>query len=233
MEEGDSHGNQSCNTGATSQASAARTDNNWNPDCVEPDLPSVLIALDPSFSESQLQMLKIAISQLDIECTSLENCASFVEVYRLLEQKVPDQAVAIAIAVFIRIGISKLQIDNLKPFVNKVFAWEDQLIMDLVLTLGEILMNMRSDIYGSFMELVRRRFLPNFNADRLSCHAKLLEVLLSRSLISESYLRYYFEWIDRSGCSNQLERLRKFCARHNIEEPPWNQGLALKQYLYM
>ena len=199
---------------------------NWNPDLIspEPEIATVLVQLDPGFSKRQLQMFKVALLALDIECIALESCEAFVDVFRLLEQKVPDQAVSVAIKVSGRIGISERHLEPLKPFIKEEFSLDNEPIMDLVLTLGEILMNMANEIYRRFLELVCRSFLPNYNLEGLSCRAKFLGVLLSKNLITLPLVSQYFEWTDRAGCSNQLEKLRMFCARHNIQEPPCYQG---------
>ena len=182
-----------------------------------------LVQLNNALSDHQLETLQLVVQVLNVSPIDLDSCKTITDVYRLLEHRILKEVISWLIQVILRIGVPKSQLKNLEPHILEEVHVEENTMVDLILTLADILMNFTDERYSAFKELVIRTHLSNFHSSRLSSRTYLLQVLLERNLILPDKLEYFFAWLEAAGCPNQHKALRKFCERHGIVEPQWEQ----------
>ena len=98
-----------------------------------------LVNIEPGLSDHQLHSLKLACFLLDIPRQQLENADTFIDLYQLIEHKIPQQAPSLIYQMLILVGFLKPLLKGLLPFVNIKIHLEKNLVMDLTLTLSFIL----------------------------------------------------------------------------------------------
>ena len=98
-----------------------------------------LVNIEPGLSDHQLHSLKLACFLLDIPRQQLENVDTFIDLYQLIEHKIPQHAPSLIYQMLILPEFPKQLVKGLLPFVNMKIDLEKNLVMDLSLTLSFIL----------------------------------------------------------------------------------------------
>ena len=189
--------------------------------------------LNPALSERQLKRVKLVFEVLGISRLDLDSCSNVSDVYRLVEHKIPKKSVSWLIEILIRIGVPAAHLVSLKPYIDEEVCIEGDIMVDLILTLTDVLENLSEEFYCNFVELVIRTHLRTYNPDNLTCRINLLHLLLERNHILPDQLGYFFAWLEAIGCQKQHKTLRKFCERHGIVEPQWEHLVeSISELLY-
>ena len=182
-----------------------------------------LVNIEPGLSDHQLHSLKLACFLLDIPRQQLENADTFIDLYQLIEHKMPQHAPSLIYQMLILVGFPKPLLRGLLPFVNMEIQLEENQIIDLTLTISFILGEISEKSYQKFKELSRLTFLPEYHTSRISSRSHLLELLQDRNVLTPNNLIYMFAWLQAGGCSLQVEYLREFCARQSLTVPDWSE----------
>ena len=193
-----------------------------------------LVNIEPGLSEHQFHSLKLACFLLDIPRQQLENADTFIDLYQLLEQKIPQRAPSLIYQMLILVGFPKPLLRGLLPFVNMEIHLEQNQLMDLTLTLSFILGEISEKKYRKFKELARLTFLPEYHTSRILSRSHLLELLQDRNVLILNHLVYMFAWLEAAGCPLQVEYLREFCVRQSLIVPDWSklQLPELGEFIY-
>ena len=193
-----------------------------------------LVNIEPGLSEHQFHSLKLACFLLDIPRQQLENADTFIDLYQLLEQKIPQHAPSLIYQMLILVGFPKPLLRGLLPFVNMEIHLEQNQLMDLTLTLSFILGEISEKKYRKFKELARLTFLPEYHTSRILSRSHLLELLQDRNVLILNHLVYMFAWLEAAGCPLQVEYLREFCVRQSLIVPDWSelQLQELGEFIY-
>ena len=184
-----------------------------------------LVNIEPGLSDHQLHSLKLACFLLDIPRQQLENADTFIDLYQLIEYKMPQHAPSLVYQMLILVGFPKPLLRGLLPFVNMEIHLEQNQLMDLTLTLSFILEEISEKNYRKFKEYARLAFLPEYHKSRILTPSHLLELLQDKNVLTPQYLIYMFAWLEAAGCPLQIEYLREFCARQSIVVPNWSEVL--------
>ena len=181
----------------------------------------LLVNIDPGLSDHHLHSLKLVCHLLDIPH---ENANTFVDLYELIEHKMPQSAPSFVYQILLRVGFPKRSLRELRQFVTVEFHIEKNKnkILDLVLTVAFLLGKMDSKCYEQLKEIVRKTFLPEYHQTRILSPCHLLELLLDKGVISLENLNYFFAWFEAVGCVEYHDDLRQYCTRHGIPEPDWS-----------
>ena len=182
-------------------------------------LRAQLVKIDPGLSDHQLHSLKLACRLLDIP---QETAYSFIDLYELIEHKMPHCAPSLVYQMLLRVGFPKCNLQELHRFVTFEIHLEENIMLDLVLTLAFLLGEMNSECYEQVKEIARKTFLPEYHQTRILSPSHLLELLLDKGVISLENLNYLFAWFEAVGCVEYHDHLRQFCVRHGIQEPDWS-----------
>ena len=193
-----------------------------NPD-IKRALRIQLVNIEPGLSEHQLHCLKLACFLLDIPRQQLENVDTFIDLYQLIEHKIPQHAPSLIYQMLILVGFPKPLLKGLLPFVKMKIRLEKNLVMDLTLTLSFILGDISEKSYQKFKELARLTFLPEYHTSRILSRSHLLELLQDRNVNILNHLIYMFAWLEAAGCPLQVEYLREFCVRQSLTVPDWSE----------
>ena len=185
------------------------------------NLGMLLVRLNPALNEHQLKRVKLVVEVLGISLFEIDRCSNVSDVYRLMEHKMPKKSVSWLILILSRVGVPETQLNSLKPKIEEEYCVEDDIMVDLILTLTDILDNLTDEFYRNFRELVIRTHLTEFHPDNLISRTYLLHVLLERKLVFPDKLGHFFAWLEAIGCLKQHNSLREFCVRHGIVEPQW------------
>ena len=193
-----------------------------------------LVNIEPGLSDHQLHSLKLACFLLDIPRQQLENADTFIDLYQLIEHKMPQHAPSLIYQMLILVGFPKSHLQGLLPFVEMKIRLEKNLVMDLTLTLSFILGDISERSYQKFKELARLTFLPEYHTSRILSRSHLLELLQDRNTLIPDHLVYMFAWLEAAGCPLQVEYLREFCVRQSLTVPDWSelQLPELGEFLY-
>ena len=198
-----------------------------NPD-IKRALGIQLVNIEPGLSDHQLHSLKLACFLLDIPRQQLENADTFIDLYQLIEHKMPQHAPSLIYQMLILVGFPKPLLRGLLPFVNMKIQLEENRTIDLTLTLSFILGEISEMKYRKFKELARLTFLPEYHTSRILSRSHLLELLQDKNVLTPNHLIYMFAWLIETSCPLQVEYLREFCARQNLTIPDWS-GLQLPE----
>ena len=198
-----------------------------NPD-IKRALRIQLVNIEPGLSDHQLHSLKLACFLLDIPRQQLENADTFIDLYQLIEHKMPQHAPSLIYHMLILVGFPKPLLRGLLPFVNMKIHLEENQIVDLTLTLAFILGEISEMKYRKFKELARLTFLPEYHTSRILSCSHLLELLQDKNVLTPNHLIYMFAWLVEANCPLQVEYLREFCARQSLTIPDWS-GLLLPE----
>ena len=193
-----------------------------NPD-IKRALRIQLVNIEPGLSDHQLHSLKLACFLLDIPRQQLENADTFIDLYQLIEHKMPQHAPSLIYQMLILVGFPKPLLKGLLPFVNIKIHLERNQIIDLTLTISFILEEISEKNYCKFKEFARLAFLPEYHTSRILSRSHLLELLQDRNVLTPQYLIYMFAWLEAAGCPLQIEYLREFCARQSMAVPNWSE----------
>ena len=193
-----------------------------NPD-IKRALRIQLVNIEPGLSEHQLHSLKLACFLLDIPRQQLENVDSFIDLYQLIEHKIPQHAPSLIYQMLTLVGFPKPLLKGLLPFVNIKIDLEKNLVMDLTLTLSFIMGDISEKSYQKFKELARLTFLPEYHTSRILSRSHLLELLQDKNVLIPNHLIYMFASLEAAGCSLQVEYLREFCTRQSLTIPDWSE----------
>ena len=189
--------------------------------------------LNPALSEHQLKRVKLVFEVLGISRLDLDRCSKVSDVYHALEHKIPKKSISWLIQILVRIGVPAVHLVSLKPYIDEEVCIEIDIMVDLILTLTDVLENLSKEFYHNFVKLVIRTHLRTYNPDNLTCRIYLLHLLLERSHILPDKLEFFFAWLGAIGCQKQHEALRKFCERHGIVEPQWEHLVeSVSELLY-
>ena len=178
-----------------------------------------LVKIDPGLSDHQLHSLKLACRLLDIP---QETACTFIDLYELIEHKMPQCAPSLVYQLLLRVGFPKRNLQELHRFVTFDVYLEENKMLDLVLTLAFLLGEMNSECYEQIKEIARKTFLPEYHQTRILSPSHLLELLLDKDVISLENLNYLFAWFEAVGCVEYHDHLRQYCTRHGIKEPDWS-----------
>ena len=181
-------------------------------------LRAQIVKIDPGVSNHQLHSLKLACRLLDIP---QENAHSFIDLYELIEHKMTQRAPSFVYQMLLRVGFPKHSLRELHRFVTVEVHIEENIILDLVLTVAYLLGKMDIKCYEQFKEIARKTFLPEYHQTRILSPCHLLELLLDKGIISLDILNYLFAWFEAVGCEKYHDHLRQYCTRHGIPEPDW------------
>ena len=107
---------------------------------------------------------------------SLEKSDNFTDVFRQLQQKLPDQAVSMTIELLNQLGLTAFA-HALHPHLKSRFAIQDHYDTHFILTLSILLGNMSKDGYKKFMDLACLKYFPNIDPHHLSDKADLVKQL--------------------------------------------------------
>ena len=77
-----------------------------------------LVNIEPGLSDHQLHSLKLACFLLDIPRQQLENADTFIDLYQLIEHKMPQHAPSLVYQMLILVGFPKPLLQGLLPFVE-------------------------------------------------------------------------------------------------------------------
>ena len=179
----------------------------------------LLVNIDPGLSDHQLHSLKLVCRLLDIP---QENAHTFVDLYELIEHKMPQHAPSFLYQILLRVGFPQDNLRGLLRFVTVEVHIEENKVLDLVLTVAFLLGKMDSKCYEQLKEIVRKTFLPEYHQTRILSPCHLLELLLDKGIISLENLNYFFAWFEAVGCMEYHDDLRLYCTRHGIREPDWS-----------
>ena len=182
-----------------------------------------LVNIEPGLSEHQLHSLKLACFLLDIPRQQLENADTFIDLYQLIEHKIPQHAPSLIYQMLILVGFPKPLLQSLQPFVNMEIDLEQNQLMDLTLTLSFILGEISEKKYRKFKELARLTFLPEYHTSKILSRSHLLELLQDRNVLIPNQLVYMFGWLEAAGCPLQVEYLQEFCVRQSLTVPDWTE----------
>ena len=185
-------------------------------------LRAQIVEIEPGVSNHQLHSLKMACRLMDISYEYIENAHSFIDLYELIEHKMPQHAPSFVYQVLLRVGFPKRSLRELHRFVTVEVHIEENIILDLVLTVAFLLGEMDIKCYEQFKEIARKTFLPEYHQTRILSPCHLLELLLDKGVISLENLNYLFAWFEAVGCEKYHDHLRQYCTRHRIPEPDWS-----------
>ena len=188
---------------------------------------SQLVFLNNSLDDYQLSTFKLACSSLNISRQELDNAKLFTDIYQLVEQRFerPQDALSLVVQILERIGVSEGLLQNLKRNVEQEVCLENNLLMDLILTVAAIFKNLPNDKFDSLKEIARRTYFIQYNSANIKSRNHLLQMMLDDNKLTPTNFGFLYAWLEVVECSAQHELLRQYCKRQGIVEPDW-EGLV-------
>ena len=184
-----------------------------------------LVFLNSSLDDRQLSTLKLACKALNVSRQELDNANMFTDVYRLIEQSCPQKSLSLVLQILVRIGVSEALLQSLKGEVQEETRLEDNLLMDLILTVTSIFRNLSDEQFQCLKEIARRTYFIQHHTTKIKSRNHLLEMMLDDSILTPQDFGFLFAWLEVIECSAQHVLLKQYCQRQGIVEPDW-EGLV-------
>ena len=183
-----------------------------------------LVAVNVGLSPYQFESLRLSCIGLNISRHYLEVATSFTDLYKLIEQTVPQYAPSLACQMLCKVKYSPSKLKNLYSCVKEEVAIEGYPTLDLVLTVAVIIDDMTHNSYKKFKGYAHRTFLSNHHPSRITSRTVLMQLLIDANFMIPTNIGYLFAWLEASSCSEKLcFGLRDYCQRHEIIVPNWNE----------
>ena len=180
-----------------------------------------LVFLNNSLDDPQFSTLKLACKALNISRQELDNANLFTDVFRLIEQSRPQDALALVLQILVRIGVSEALLQSLKGEVQEETRLEDNSLMDLILTVASVFRNLSTEQFQCLKEIARRTYFIQHHSTKIKSRNHLLEMMLDDNILTPQDFGFLFAWLEVVECSAQHELLRQYCQRQGIVEPDW------------
>ena len=184
-------------------------------------LDDIIVDLDSRLGKLKVSFVKVAFRPFNISRQLLEEAGLLSEIYQLLQQSMPEEAVAILILTLKFLDVDDKITQRMKQYVKRQISLENYPLFDLVLTLATVFLKLTEDEFAMFKMKAQRKFLQQFHEENLSKPDLLMELYDSAHcpLEQECAISHFACWLKEAGCDMYLQYLRVFCKRHSIPEP--------------